>query len=106
MTNITIKKRWREGGRGYIYTERERERPNSFHILVYAQCYEETLSLSVGSSQAVSSHALHKILSLLSEISKEIWLKKIAHEKKKKQMYICLAMSASIHIILLKQTCK
>ena len=74
-----------EGGRGYIYTERERERPNSFHILVYAQCYEETLSLSVGSSQAVSSHALHKILSLLSEISKEIWLKKIAHEKKEKE---------------------
>lgn len=51
--------------------------PNSFLFQVYAQFYEETLSLWAESVQEASWHVPHMILSLLSETNQEIcfyWL--------------------------------
>jgi hypothetical protein len=48
--------------------------PNSFHVLIYAQFYEENFPPLVESFQAVFSRAPHKILFLLSEIDRNCCL--------------------------------
>lgn len=48
--------------------------PNSFHVLIYAQFYEENFPPLVESFQAVFLRAPHKILFLLSEIDRNCYL--------------------------------